>query len=159
MEAFTFQQWVVVVLVLIAGWLLGLLSQSGRWRREAGVERERRVEAERNLAAARERNVDADRHAHPIGAGAAGAVGAAARGHRDDLSRINGVGPLGESRLNEAGVHSYAQIAALSDSDAHVLETRLGKDQGTIAREAWRDQASMLAAGRVDEHRQRYGAA
>ena len=40
--AFTTNQWALVALVFVAGWLLGLMSRSngGRWRREYERERE-----------------------------------------------------------------------------------------------------------------------
>ncbi len=45
MPAFTTNQWAILVLVLVAGWLLGLMSNSrgGRWRRD--YERERDAHA------------------------------------------------------------------------------------------------------------------
>lgn len=47
---FTTNQWAVLFLVLILGWLLGLLSQSdgGRWRRQYESEHEARLAAERD---------------------------------------------------------------------------------------------------------------
>lgn len=42
MTPFTTNQWAVVVLVLVAGWLLGLMSRSGggKWRRAYEDERD-----------------------------------------------------------------------------------------------------------------------
>ncbi len=41
MPEFTTNQWAVVALVFVAGWLLGLMNRSGsRWRREYDRERE-----------------------------------------------------------------------------------------------------------------------
>lgn len=49
MPVFTTNQWAVIGLVLIMGWLLGLLTRSGagRWRRAFEQERERRIAIER----------------------------------------------------------------------------------------------------------------
>ena len=42
MTPFTTNQWIVVALVLVAGWLLGLMSRSGggKWKREYEAERD-----------------------------------------------------------------------------------------------------------------------
>jgi len=50
MMDFSTNQWAVLFLVLILGWLLGLLSASGdgRWRRDYETEREARLAAERD---------------------------------------------------------------------------------------------------------------
>ncbi|MBA3896852.1 MAG: hypothetical protein H0X36_06905 [Sphingomonadaceae bacterium] len=53
MPAFTTNQWVIVALVLVAGWLLGLMSRSGggRWRREYEAEREAHLALRRDYEA------------------------------------------------------------------------------------------------------------
>jgi len=87
-----------------------------------------------------------------INAGTAGSIAAAASGNRDDLARIFGVGRSGETRLNELGVHSYADILNLSAADEAALEARLGSAPGTIAEERWKEQADLLKRGRYEEH-------
>lgn len=154
--AFTTNQWAVLALVLVLGWVLGLLSRpgAGRWRREATDERRRREAAEARIAAANVRIAELERESarHPIAAGTAASVGAAASGSSDDLSAIHGIGRQGETRLNGLGIHRYAELAALSDHDAADLEARLGAEPGLIARERWREQAALLAAGRHEDH-------
>jgi hypothetical protein len=54
MPAFTTNQWAVVVLVLVAGWLLGLMSRSsggGKWRRAYEDEREKHLALRRDYEA------------------------------------------------------------------------------------------------------------
>ncbi|AYJ87235.1 hypothetical protein D3Y57_16465 [Sphingomonas paeninsulae] len=53
MPAFTTNQWAVVVLVLVAGWLLGLMSRSGgaKWRRAYEEERESHLALRRDYEA------------------------------------------------------------------------------------------------------------
>lgn len=152
---FTTDQWVILALVLVLGWLLGLLSRSGgaRYRREWEAERERRIAAEKDrdvrLAAANERIRELERFAPPVtAAGTGGAVAAAAAGRRDDLTLIRGIDRARETRLNELGIHSYRDITGMSTADEAALETRLGVEPGAIAREGWRAQADDLAAGR-----------
>jgi len=155
---FTANQWAILALVLVLGWLLGLLSRSGggRWRRAYEQEKLARETAETRHTAARERIVELER-THPVGPGTATAVGAAASGSRDDLALIRGIGRMRETSLNETGIHSYRQIEDLSAADADRLEARLGLTQGTVAREEWREQAAMLRDRRIDDHRTRYG--
>jgi predicted flap endonuclease-1-like 5' DNA nuclease len=157
---FTANQWAILALVLVLGWLLGLLSRSGgsRWRRAYEEEHAAREAADARAAASRKRVVELERQVagNPIGPGTATAVGAAAAGDRDDLALIRGIGRTRETTLNEDGIQRYRQIEALTDTDAATLETRLGLEQGAIAREQWREQATLLRSGRLEEHRQRY---
>ena len=50
MLEFTMNQWAILVLVLVLGWLLGLMSSSSgeRWRHEYEAERDARLAAERD---------------------------------------------------------------------------------------------------------------
>lgn len=157
---FTANQWAILALVLILGWLLGLLSRSGgaRWRRAYEEERDARKADDARLAAARERIAELERQlaGHSVTPGTAGAIGAAAAGNRDDLALIRGVGREREIALNDAGIHNYRQLAGLSDHEAAVLETRMGLSDGLISREEWREQAAMLRDRRIEEHRERY---
>ena len=159
---FSFDQLVLYLLVLILGWLLGLLSRSGgaKWRRQYEAERDRRIALEKahvdRDAAARTRIAELERHEPAIGATTAGTVAAAASGRRDDLSLIRGIDHVEETRLNDAGIHRFVDLSRLTDADVAALEGRLGEAPGTIAREEWREQAALLASGRHDEHRSRF---
>jgi predicted flap endonuclease-1-like 5' DNA nuclease len=163
MVEFTTNQWIIIGLVLALGWLLGLASRSGggKWKRAYQEERDARdayrAENEARIRASNERIAELDRHAPLIGAGTASAIGAAARGQRDALSQIRGIDRDLEIRLNECGVHSFRDVAKLSRSDQATLEGRLGLEPGRIDQEAWRDQAALLARGRVDEHHATFG--
>src|SRR5205085_875947 len=124
------------------GWLLGLLSRSGggRYRTEAALERDRRIADEKDrdtrLAAANARIAELERHAPAItAAGTGGSLAAAVNGRRDDLTRINGIDHDREVRLNEAGIHGYRDLTAMSANDEAALEGQLALTPGTIARE------------------------
>ncbi len=56
---FTTNQWAIVALVLVAGWLLGLMSRSGggRWRRDYEAERAAHLSLRREYDDYRARNV------------------------------------------------------------------------------------------------------
>ncbi|ABQ71200.1 hypothetical protein [Rhizorhabdus wittichii] len=189
MFAFTTNQWVIIALVFILGWLFGLFTLSGnrRWKpdferertlriaaeeqndrlsaklTELEGERDRRSELERErehhaarAAAASERIAELEKRRPAINADTAGTIAAAASGQRDDLARIFGVGRGGEIRLNELGIHRYADIVALSPTEEAELEGRMGIAPGAIADERWREQAEILRKGDVDEHARRF---
>jgi predicted flap endonuclease-1-like 5' DNA nuclease len=163
MVEFTTNQWIILGLVLVLGWLLGLASRSGggKWKRAYREEQDAHAaystENEARIKASNERIAELDRNAPLIGAGTASAIGGAARGQRDNLSQIRGVDRDLEIRLNECGVHSFRDVARISRAEQAELEGRLGLEPGRIDHEAWRDQAALLARGRVDEHHAEFG--
>lgn len=63
----------------------------------------------------------------------------------DDLKQLSGVGPALEKKLHEAGVTSFAQIAAWTDADVEEFGEKLSF-KGRIEREGWIEQAKELAA-------------
>jgi predicted flap endonuclease-1-like 5' DNA nuclease len=67
---------------------------------------------------------------------------------RDDLKRIEGIGPKFSSILQEAGILTYAQLAAAS---ADELESILKAKDPRLLRladpVAWREQAALAATG------------
>ncbi len=167
MLTFTTNQWAVLLLVLVLGWLLGLLSRSGgaRWRRaydeQSSAYEEQRVlreNAEARAAAAESRlaEVDGVTAAAPVSAAAPVTAATTANGNRDDLALIRGIGLSGQARLNDLGLFRYRQLMALSAQDEADLETRLGASPGTIEQEQWREQARLLEKGDADAHRSRY---
>ncbi len=77
-------------------------------------------------------------------AGGSAAAPAAAAGGADDLKQLSGVGPALEKKLHEAGVTSFAQIAAWTESDVAEMDEKLSF-KGRIEREGWIEQAKTLA--------------
>lgn len=73
------------------------------------------------------------------------AKAAAPVGNGDDLKVLSGVGPALEKKLHEAGVTTYAQIAAWTDADVENFGEVLSF-KGRIEREGWIEQAKTLAA-------------
>jgi large subunit ribosomal protein L21 len=71
---------------------------------------------------------------------------AAAPAGGDDLKILSGVGPALEKKLHEAGVTSFAQIAAWSEEDVAAMDEKLSF-KGRIEREGWIEQAKKLAQG------------
>jgi small subunit ribosomal protein S2 len=70
----------------------------------------------------------------------------APRGAPDDLTKLNGVGPQLEKKLNEGGIFHYWQLAAMQPDDVAKLDSDL-KLNGRIDRDGWVAQArGMLEA-------------
>ncbi len=63
----------------------------------------------------------------------------------DDLKKLTGVGPALEKKLHEAGVTSFAQIAAWGADDIAEMDDKLSF-KGRIERDGWVDQAKALEA-------------
>ncbi|WP_439124310.1 50S ribosomal protein L21 [Marivita sp.] len=70
---------------------------------------------------------------------------AAAAAGADDLKQLSGVGPALEKKLIEAGVTSFAQIAAWTEADVEEFGEKLSF-KGRIEREGWIEQAKELAS-------------
>jgi small subunit ribosomal protein S2 len=68
---------------------------------------------------------------------------AAPRGAPDDLTKLHGVGPQLEKKLNEAGIFHYWQIGAMKAEDAAKIDGDL-KLNGRIERDGWIAQARGL---------------
>ncbi|HET8728460.1 MAG TPA: hypothetical protein VFO41_13200, partial [Alphaproteobacteria bacterium] len=77
-------------------------------------------------------------------------------GAPDDLKMIVGIGPGLERTLNDMGIATFAQLAALTPGQIGDLEARLNF-RGRIARDRWTEQASALARGGVEEYRRVFG--
>lgn len=80
----------------------------------------------------------------PKAAPAAEAPAAAATGGADNLKKMTGVGPALEKKLNGAGITTFAQIAALSETQIAELEEQLSLT-GRFEKDGWVAQAAELA--------------
>jgi predicted flap endonuclease-1-like 5' DNA nuclease len=63
---------------------------------------------------------------------------------RDDLSRIDGIGPFIEKKLNDANVYTFEQIASWSDADIKIITQRIQYFEGRIEKDNWIGQAKIL---------------
>ncbi len=75
--------------------------------------------------------------------GQAGAGGndAAVKPAGDDLTDIKGIGAVSAERLNDAGVKTFAEIAAWSDDDVEAASAKIKVSVERIRREDWVGQA------------------
>jgi len=64
-------------------------------------------------------------------------------GEPDNLTKIKGIGPVAASQLNEQGITTFAQVAALSDADIARIDEAMPFSADQIS--DWRDQAKALA--------------
>ncbi|MEO1253139.1 MAG: 50S ribosomal protein L21 [Pseudomonadota bacterium] len=71
---------------------------------------------------------------------------AAPAGDGDDLKKLSGVGPVLETKLKEAGVTTFAQIASWGPEEIEEFDEKLSF-KGRIEREGWVEQAKTLAKG------------
>jgi small subunit ribosomal protein S2 len=67
----------------------------------------------------------------------------APRGAPDDLTKLTGVGPQLEKKLNDAGIYHYWQLAAMKPEDVAKVDADL-KLHGRIDRDNWITQARTL---------------
>lgn len=63
---------------------------------------------------------------------------------RDDLTRIKGIGPKYARLLEDAGVTSFAQVAAWTESDVEWIAERIGVKPSRIRKAGWIERAAEL---------------
>jgi len=64
---------------------------------------------------------------------------------KDDLKKIQGIGPFIEEKLNELGIYTYEQLSQLDDDMIPVLTSAIEFFPGRIERDEWVGQADRLA--------------
>jgi large subunit ribosomal protein L21 len=74
----------------------------------------------------------------------AAAAPATEAGAADNLKKLTGIGPALEKKLIGAGITTFAQIAALTDTQIADLEEQLSLS-GRFAKDGWVEQAKELA--------------
>ena len=67
----------------------------------------------------------------------------APQGKGDDLTKVKGIGPVAKTQLNEQGITTFAQLAALSDADGATIDDAMPFSADQIT--DWRAQAAELA--------------
>ncbi len=70
--------------------------------------------------------------------------GYADKDSKEDLTKINGIGPYIEQRLNEIGIYNYEQISRFKEEDIRVLTDLIDFFPGRIDRDNWIGQAEAL---------------
>lgn len=78
-------------------------------------------------------------------------------GPGDDLQTLKGVGPKLAAQLRAQGITRFAQLAALTDTEIEMLDSRMGAFRGRIARDRLAEQSAFLARGDTDGFEARFG--
>jgi len=64
---------------------------------------------------------------------------------KDDLSRIDGIGPFLENKLNEVGIFTYEEISTWDSNRIAAITEAIGHFKGRIEKDDWVGQAAQLA--------------
>lgn len=70
--------------------------------------------------------------------------GVSNKNDRQDLTKIDGIGPYIEQKLNEIGIYNFDQISRFKDEDIRVLTELIDFFPGRIERDDWIGQAESL---------------
>lgn len=135
-----------------------LASRKGEWKYEAPA----KEKAPAKKAAAKKapaKKAPAKKTAAPEAATDAGTKPATLdkprAGGADDLKMIKGVGPKLEEMLHSLGFYHYDQVAAWKDAEVAWVDQNLKGFKGRATRDAWVEQAKLLAAGEETEFSKR----
>ena len=63
---------------------------------------------------------------------------------KDDLTKLDGIGPNIEQRLNDIGIYNYEQVSKLNTEDIHKITELIDFFPGRIERDNWVGQAKLL---------------
>lgn len=72
-------------------------------------------------------------------------VGTSSEAKKDALSKINGIGPLIEAKLNSIGIYTFEQIGKLSKNDIELVTELIEFFPGRIERDNWIQQANEMS--------------
>lgn len=124
-----------LIIGLIVGWIIEWVIDLLYWRRDESVMQQRMIEAEeriRELEAAL-----AERQSVPA------AAPPPVIHQKDNLERINGVGPVFAKRLNNAGIFTFAELATASPE--RVKEIIDPEEWQKFEPELWIEEARQIA--------------
>jgi len=97
----------------------------------------------KKAAAKKEAAPKADAPAKTEAAATAAPLFTAPEGKGDNLTKIKGIGPVAAGQLNEQGITTFAQVAALTDADITRIDEAMPFSADQIS--DWREQAKALA--------------
>ncbi|MFN3786014.1 MAG: hypothetical protein ACK4RS_04155, partial [Thiothrix sp.] len=78
---------------------------------------------------------------------ASGTVGDADMNRKDDLKKLEGIGPKLEKILNAAGIQRYTQLAAMTPDEIRPLLEAAGNQFRMHDPQSWPYQAELAAKG------------
>ena len=103
------------------------------------ADREAEMAAEQAASA---KDAGSTEKAAPAGDAPEGPLFEAPEAEPDKLTKIKGIGPVAERQLNEQGITTYAQIAALTEDDVERIDAYMPFSAAQIR--TWREQAAEL---------------
>lgn len=71
-------------------------------------------------------------------------IGMSSESEKDDLKRINGIGPFIEKKLNHIGIYTYLQISRFTEYEIDTVTRLIEFFPGRIKRDRWKQQATNL---------------
>lgn len=71
-------------------------------------------------------------------------IGIASETEKDNLKKINGIGPFIEQKLNRIGIYTYGQISRFTDYEIDTITELIEFFPGRIKRDNWKQQATVL---------------
>ena len=131
-----------LIIGLIVGWLVEWIIDWLFWRRRNGQLREKLAAAEAQIA-------DLEAKLTAISSAPSRVI----IKEKERLERIHGIGPVFTLRFNEAGIHTFADLAALTPERAR--EIIAPEDWQAIDPDLWIAQAKQFAQEKsYDTHSQ-----
>jgi hypothetical protein len=70
---------------------------------------------------------------------------------RDDLTKVEGIGPKVQDLLNEAGINTFADLAAKTPEELDAILDAAGSIYKAMEEGSWPKQAALAAEGKWDE--------
>lgn len=147
--------------LLIAALLLGIVV--AWWifvaSRRTKVSRDRRDVLDEGAGPAPRNQalIDAPPAMTPQAPAAPGIAGLGETSAGDDLTRIKGVGPKLKDTLAALGITRFDQVAGWTEDDIDRIDAQLGRFEGRIRRDDWREQARLLATGDQAAYEEKFG--
>jgi predicted flap endonuclease-1-like 5' DNA nuclease len=156
--------WVSLLIGFLTGWTVEWIFYRNYWRRKSVAGRGARSQSPIDLTAWQ----DAGRASTSAGSPSdserlrqegqeltiqALAAPAAASPSEDNLEIIEGIGPKIAALLKEAGIGSFADLAAAETSQLHAILQAAGPRFRMANPATWPRQAGLAAAGRWDDLR------
>lgn len=72
---------------------------------------------------------------------------------KDDLKRIEGIGPFIEKKLNSIGIYTFEQLSKLRESDILTITELIEFFPGRIQRDKWKEKANKLLSQSINSQR------
>ncbi len=94
---------------------------------------------------------EAENGGDDVSVASAKGIASMAAAAKDDLKKIEGIGPKIEGLLNEAGIHTFAQLSSSKVQDLEKVLNDAGPRYKMHDPKTWPKQGELAAAGKWDE--------